>query len=221
VIQVANTVLTTAKGREVWTGRLLGATPTQAEPKNLGWGTGGVAGGPFTAAVTDVAPFQEAAEARIAATSSLVTTTTTNDTYQLTGAVFTSLSNQTIAEVFACDSATKPFSTTVTGGTAVGSNSGTTLTTAASYTPANNTYVQVRGEVMLVTAGTGTTSLTVTRGQNGSTASSAIASGDQVTLGNPPGTATANGSMFIHASFTGLPLNTNDTLTPVLSMKIT
>ncbi len=218
---MTNTVVTTAKGREVWTGRLIGATPSQAEPKNLGWGTGGAAGGPFTAAVTDVAPFQESAEARIAATSSQVTTTTTNDTYQLAGATFTSLSNQSIAEVFASDSATKPFSTTVTGGTAVGSNSGTTLTVAASYTPANNTYIQVRTEVMLVTAGSGTTSLTVSRNQNGSGALSTIANGDQVTMGNPPGTATANGTLFIHASFSALPLNTNDTLTPTLQMKIT
>lgn len=202
----------TAKGREVIVGRMQGGTPTQVEPNIVGWGTGGVAGGPFTAAVTDVAPFSEASEARVTGTSSTVTTTTTNDTYQVV-ATITAGGNKTIAEVFQTDSATKPFSTTVAaGGTANGSNSGTSLNTAASYTPANNTFIQVRTECLKVTAGTGTTALTVTRGQNSSTAISTIATGDQVTTGNPPGTATANSTMFLHGDFTGVALNTNDSI---------
>lgn len=217
---MANTVVVTAKGREVISGRMIGASPTQNEPKQLGWGTGGVAGGPFTAATTDVAPFQEGAESRVAGTSSQVTTTTTNDTYQVVGTI-TSLSNQTIAEVFLSDSSTKPFSTTVAAGGVVGSSSATTLNTAASYTPANNTYVQIRSEVMQVTAGTGTTALTVTRGANGSSAIATIAASDIVTLGNAPGTSTANATLYLHASFTGLSLNTNDSIQSTIQVKHT
>lgn len=215
---MANTVLVTSKGREVIAGRMIGTTPTQLEPKNLGWGTGGVAGGPFTAAVTDVGAFQEGSEVRVAGTSSIVTTTSTNDTYQVQGTI-TSLSNQTIAEVLLSDSTTKPFSTTVAAGGVVGSSSATTLNVAANYTPANGTYVQVRSEVMQVTAGTGTTALTVVRGANGSTAIATIAVADIVTTGNPPGVATANSSLYLHASFTGLALNTNDSLQSTIQVK--
>lgn len=209
---MANTVKVTSKGREVIAGRMVGGTPTQAEPLNVGWGTGGVGtGSPYTAALTDVNAFKEAAEARVAGTSSLVTTTTPNDTYQVVGTI-TSASGQTIAEALLSDSATKPFATTVAAGGVVGSSSNTTLNTGASYTPANNTYVQVDTEVMKVTAGTGTTALTVTRAQNGSAAIATISASDVVTLGNPPGTSTANATQFVHATFTGLALNTNDAI---------
>jgi hypothetical protein len=211
---LSNTVKVTSKGREVIAGRMIGSTPTQAEPLNVGWGTGGVGtGSPYTAALTDVAAFREGAESRTAGSSSKVTTTTANDTYQVTGTIV-SLSGQTIAEALLSDSATQPFATTVAagGGTVIGSNSNTSMNTAASYTPANNTYVQVDTEVMKVTAGTGTTSLTVTRAQNGSSAISTIAAADVVTMGNPPGVATANGTLFVHATFSGLPLNTSDSI---------
>lgn len=217
---MANTVVVTSKGREVIANRMIGTSPTQTEPKIMGWGTGGVAGGPFTAAVTDVAAFTEAAESRVTGTSSVVTTTTTNDTYQVVGTI-TSLSNQTIAELLLSDSSTKPFTTTVAAGGVVGSAVSTTLNTAASYTPANNTYVQIRTEVMQVTAGSGTTALTVTRGANGSTAISTIAASDTVTLGNAPGTSTANATLYLHASFTGLALNTNDSIASTVQVKYT
>jgi len=212
---VATTVVVTSKGREVIAGRMTGAA---TEPSKMGWGTGGIAGGPFTAATTDVAPFSEASEARVTGTSSIATTTTTNDSYQVIGTI-TSGSTQTIAEVFLSDSATKPFSTTVAAGGVVGSSSATTLNTAASYTPANNTSVQIRTEVMTVTAGTGTTALTVTRGANGSAAIATIAVADQATMGNAPGTATANGTLYLHASFTGLALNNGDSLQSTVTVK--
>lgn len=203
---MATTVVYTRRARDLITSWINGGAVTI--PKIVGWGNSAAAP---TAAATDVAPFGEAAEARVTGTSSVVTTTTTNDTFQVVGTI-TSASGQTINESILALSTTKPFSTTVTGGTAVGSNSGTTLTVAASYTPANGTYIQVRSEVLLVTAGTGTTSLTVTRAQNGSTAISTIANSDPVTLGNPPGTSGNNGDLFMHASYTGLALNSGDAL---------
>jgi hypothetical protein len=212
---LATVVVYTGRAKDLITSWINGGSVTV--PKAVGWGNSAAAP---TAATTDVAPFGEAAEARVTGTSSVVTTTTTNDTYQVVGTI-TSASGQTINESILALSTTKPFSTTVAGGTVVGSNSGTTLTTAASYTPANGTYIQVRGEVMLVTAGTGTTSLTVTRGQNGSTASSAIATSDPVTLGNPPGSSVANADLFIHASYPGLALNALDALQATFKLQFT
>lgn len=60
------------------------------EPNFVGWGTG--AG---TTAITDTTLFTEAAETRATGTSTRVTTTATNDTYQVVGTL-TSLSAQTI-----------------------------------------------------------------------------------------------------------------------------
>ena len=71
-------------GLDITTNRLLGSG---TEPKNIGWGTG--AG---TAARTDTTLFTEALVSLAAGTtdhtvgtSSRITTTTTNDTYQVTG----------------------------------------------------------------------------------------------------------------------------------------
>lgn len=72
------TVLTNA-GRDILTNRILGSG---TEPKFIAWGTG--AG---TAAATDTTLFTEGPEARTTGTSSRVTTTTTNDTYQVVGTI--------------------------------------------------------------------------------------------------------------------------------------
>lgn len=209
----------TAKGRDITTARIKG---TGTEPLNVGWGGGGVAGGPFTAATTDVGPFNELAEVRTAGTSSQVTTTTANDTYQVVGTI-TATGARTVCEVFLSDSSTKPFSTTVASGAVIGSNSATTFTSGASYTPANNTYIQIRTEVLKVTAGTGTTSLTVTRAQNGSAAISTIAASDAVTGGNIPGGTgdQTGGALFVHADHGSSTLATNDSITYTVQCKFT
>jgi hypothetical protein len=64
-------------GKAIFHNRLKG---TGTEPVYTAWGTG--AG---TAAIADTTLFTESAEARVAGTSSVVTTTTTNDTYQVVG----------------------------------------------------------------------------------------------------------------------------------------
>lgn len=220
---MANTVLLTARGREVNQNRL-GANPgTFAEPKVIGWGTGGIAGGPFTAATSDVGMFQEAPESRVTGTSSIVTTTTTNDTYQVVGSITcTQGGGETIAEMLLALGTTKPTTNTVAASGVVGSSSNTTLNTGSTFSPGNNGYVQIRTEVMQVTAGSGSTALTVTRGANGSSAISTIAVGDIVTAGNAPGsTVVSNGDMFLHASFSGLPLNLNDSISFTTTLKIT
>ena len=81
------TVVTNA-GKTLKMNRLRGVG---TEPTYIGWGTG--AG---TAAITDTALFTEASEARVSGTSSVVTTTTTNDTYQLVGTLTVAGAGKTI-----------------------------------------------------------------------------------------------------------------------------
>ena len=147
-----------------------------------------------------------------------MTTTTPSDTYQVTG-TFTSAGSQTIAEVALSDSASKPFAST--WAPAPTGTSGTSGTLAASYTPANNTYIQCRGEVMQVTAGTGTTSLTLVRASNGSTAVSQ-SNGDTVTAGNIPGVSTVtNGSLLFHSAHGSQVLALNDQVAYTLKVQLT
>lgn len=222
---MTNTVLLTSTGRNILLDRFrnLGGTTYPNEPKVIGWGTGGIAGGPFTAATTDVGMFNEAPEARVTGTSSITTTTTTNDTYQVTGTITcTQSGGETIAEMLLADSATKPAVNTVAAGGVAGSSSATTLNTGSAFTPGTNSYVQVRTEVLEVTAGSGTSALTVTRAANNSAAISSIAVGDVVTAGNAPGsTVVANGDMFLHASFSGIGLSLSDSVAFTCTVQLT
>ncbi len=83
------TVGITNIGRNIVQGRLKGGqaadTPGSAEPNQLGWGTGNATGAPIAFDRTQTALSAEAAEARVAATSALATTTTSNDTYTAEG----------------------------------------------------------------------------------------------------------------------------------------
>lgn len=206
----------TAKGREIIWNRLKGSG---SEPVNLAWGNNPAS---LSEASTDVAMFKEASESRVVGASSLVTTTTTNDTYQATG-TFTSASGQTIAEVGLFDSSTKPTAvdSVQTGSGVIGSSSSTSLTVATGGNFAANEYIQVRTEVMKITS-IASNVLTVTRAQNGTTAISTIASGDTVTGGNPPGnTAVTGGSMAFHSAHGAQTLSTNDQVSYTLTIKLT
>lgn len=86
-------------GKAVLSGRMIGATPTQNEPKYLGWGTGAGAG---SSSSTDLST--PATEARVSGTSSQFTTTNTNDTYQVTGTI-TASGAKTITNVGLFDAA--------------------------------------------------------------------------------------------------------------------
>lgn len=199
----------TRTGKAVQAGRMTGATPTQNEPKYLCWGTNPV---PTTAAITDVALFFESTEARTAGTASLQTTTYTNDTIQWTGTI-TATATRIIQEAALADSATQPAQGTVAAGGVVGSSVSTTLNTGATFSPTNTGYIQIRGEVMAVTAGSGTTTLTVTRAQNGSSAIATIAASDNIGVGNIPGTTTTTGGTFLaHADFPAINLSSGDSI---------
>ena len=86
-------------GKAIISGRMFGATPTQTEPRYLGWGTGAGAG---AAGSTDLST--PAAEARTAGTSSQVTTSVTNDTHQVVGTI-TATGAKTITNVGIFDAA--------------------------------------------------------------------------------------------------------------------
>lgn len=207
----------TAKGREVIAGRMRGSSPTQAEPLNLLWGNNPAG---LTAAATDVAPFKEASESRVAGTSSVVTTTTPSDTYQVTG-TFTSGSTQSIAEVALSDSASKPTAVDAvqTSSGVIGSNSSTNLIVANGANFSVNQYIQIRTEVLKITA-ISTNTLTVTRAQNGSTAISTIALNDVVTGGNIPGVSNVtNGTVFFKADHGAQNLSSGDQVSYTLTTK--
>jgi hypothetical protein len=92
--------LVTNQGKAIITARLIGgASPTQAEPRYVGWGTGAAAG---SASSTDVST--PATEARVAGTSSQFTTTATNDTHQII-ATLTANGTKTITNVGVFDAA--------------------------------------------------------------------------------------------------------------------
>lgn len=227
---MSTTVLVTFTGYSVVTGRMKGSTPTQAEPLYMGWGTGGVAS-IYTAATSDVGPFNEGSSSdystRITGTSSQVTVTTTDDTYQVTGTITCGVGGgETIGEMFLADNSTRAPATTVAAGasTVIGSTTNTTMNVAShtGFPGSGNYYVQVDSEVMEVTGGQGTTTWTVVRAQNGSSAYGSIAAADAVTAGNIPGSTTiTGGTVFTHASFSpGLALNLNDSITGTFKVTV-
>lgn len=78
---------------------MFGATPTQAEPHYIGWGTGAGAG---SASSTDLST--PASEARANGTSSQFTTSVTSDTHQVVGTL-TAAGSKTITNVGVFDAA--------------------------------------------------------------------------------------------------------------------
>ena len=86
-------------GHAIVTNRMIGSG---TEPKFVAWGTG--AG---TAAASDTTLFTESTdESRTSGTSSRVTTTNTNDTYQVVGTITVATSNKTITNVGLFDAST-------------------------------------------------------------------------------------------------------------------
>jgi hypothetical protein len=219
---MTNFVHVTRTGCNMLWSRFYAGNATYATvPGDMGWGLGGNSGngnfglGAGSAATTDVGLFQEAPESRVVSSGTALTTTTfTNDTLQFIGTLTcTQGGGETISEMGLFDQTTKPFSgTVVSTSTVIASTSGTALTLGANYTPGNSSYVQVDSEVMEVTAGTGGTSLTVTRAANGSAAYAHVAASDVVTAGDAPGSTVVGERMFLHGSFTGLALNNGDSI---------
>lgn len=212
------------------------------QPKFIGWGTANGSNatsvqlpasapaayppGPSTAGTgqwSDIAPFQEAAEARVTGTNTVTNNTVASSfsTYQLTGTI-TSGSAQSIGESFITMSATKQYETTLNG-TLPTSNTSMTVTT---NWPAVSTpfYLQIDNEVIQVSATSSTLiASTIVRAQNGSSVVG-HSTGTAVNLGNPPGVGGSNpnnGDLFAHAGFQALALNNGDSIAFTWQINVT
>lgn len=206
----------TLKGRDLETTALTASTA----PGMYGtWGTNPSA---LTALKTDVAMFAErvGSETRTSVSPTVQTTTTVNDTWQYQYTM-TATGTVSIGETGIFNASTQPAQATVaTGAGVIGSASSTALTTNASFSPGNNNYIQIRTEFMEVTAGSGTTSLTVVRMNNvaanlggGSGSITTIAANDPIDPGNPPGqTGITGGNMLIHADHSSDGLSSGDSI---------
>lgn len=164
----------------------------------------------LTAAATDIALFSEISP-RLIATTSQIQTTTVGDTLELVG-TFTATANTTVGEAGITDTYTvPPVGFLQPSSTVIASISGDQVVSNTPLSPGNGGYIQIRGEVMLVTAGSGTTTLTVTRGQAGTSPLGTLAINDPIAQGNPPGsTAVQGGYLYAKADFGGI----SYTLTP-------
>lgn len=87
-------------GKGVYNNRLKNGATGATEPNYVGWGTG------TGAVITGTALAAAATEARVAGTSSLVTTSTTNDSYQVVGTITVAGAAKTISEVGLFDALT-------------------------------------------------------------------------------------------------------------------
>ena len=95
---MADNFTVTNDGLEIVANRLKG---TGNEPKYIAWGTGVT-----IASATDTALETALPEARINGTSSIVTTNTTNDTYQVVGTLTKATASANVTEVILNDATT-------------------------------------------------------------------------------------------------------------------
>jgi hypothetical protein len=95
---MANVV--TNVGKAIIAKRMIGSSPTQTEPKFVGWGTG-----TGTAAAADTALATEASESRVSGTGSTVTGSVTDDTHRVVGTL-TAGGAKTITEAGVFDAST-------------------------------------------------------------------------------------------------------------------
>lgn len=222
---MANANVATYSGRSIIWNRMKG---NGTEGKNIGWGTSATT----ASAIADVNLFTPATEARTAGTSTLLTTTQLADTYQVTGAITCLVGAKTITEVGLFDTTTLSPTTTVATLT-IGATSAI-IGSATGFPGSLNYYVQVDNEILLVTAGQGTTTQTFTRGVLGSAAATHVA-GATYTLGGDGGAGTGGatsgqtatvaaaqgGNMFVHADFAGIALSINDAINFTIKDQLT
>lgn len=224
---MTNNTVATYPGRGIIWQRMKSAG---AEAKNIQWGTTGITG----SASQNVNLFGPQTEVRTAGTSSIVTTTSLGDTYQVTGTIVCAVGAKTIAEAGLFD-AVSPASltTTVTNSLATAATSVLTLGTSLAGA-AGNFYAQLETETVLVT-GAASTTLTCTRGVLG-TSTLVHSGGVPITMGGDGGvggwttaqtvnaasmTASYGGNLFIHADFAGIALNVNDSISFTFSDTLT
>jgi hypothetical protein len=193
---LANTLIT-AIGKAICADRIR-ATPATytSAPKQIGHG--GYTTGTKTGSVTDQALLFER-ETRVAGTESTVTTTYTGDTYQVQGTISVTATYSANEAMLNDTAGSASFHTTLNG----------SLTSAATSIVVNNAgpsaafVAQIEDEVINVTAGGNTTTWTATRGYQGSTAAAHATSCD---------VGKVTGNMFMSATFTGIGVNSGDSI---------
>lgn len=214
---MANAATATFPGRSILWARMRGLG---TEAKNIGWGTGAQTG----SANSNVNLFGPATEARTAGTSTMIATSFLADTYQVTGSIVCAVGAKTITEAGLFDTTTLSPTTTISNSLTTASTV-ITIGSSTGFPGSGNYYNQLLNETVLVTAGQGTATITVTRAQLGSAAAVA-ASGSAFTLGGDGGAnanatlggqtatvaASAGGSSFAHADFAGIALAVNDSI---------
>jgi len=213
--------------KQVFSARMIGSSPTLAEPLNIGFGQGDPAGTRVTALTSDKGLAGEivangSQSTRVVGTSSQQTTTNTNDTYQVIGTITCNLvGGLQIVEAGMFSSSAFPAQTTVaTQGVLSGTSGGTFTVASATGFPGSGNYdIQIDQEVLTVTSGQGTTTWTITRGVNGSTAA-AHSVGAYVTNANATGTG-LSGYMAAKGDFALITLAQNDTLQLTASIQFT
>ena len=216
---MANAATATFSGRSIITARL---KSLGTEPKNIGWGTGTVT----SSANSDVNLFAPATEARqSASTSTMIATSFLADTYQVVGSITCLVAGKTITEAGLFDSPT--LSPTATLAATITSGAVTVFSLSGAVGPASgNFYAQIGNEVVLVTGGQNTTTVTAVRAQLGSSAPANYPASTPFTVGGDGGayvnaglggatatwTAALGGSMFAHADFAGIAVSVNDSI---------
>lgn len=212
-------------GKQVFAGRQRGGTPTQAEALNVGFGQGNPNGTRITALTSDKGLAGEyvangAQTTRLAGTSSLQTTTNTNDTWQVTGTQTCNLGGGlALVEVGLFDANAYPGADTVaTLGVLTGTGTGTfTVSSGTSFATAAADY-EMDQEVMTCTR-SGTTMTITARGVNGSTAAAHSGTPNIICVSN---SGTGNGgTMAAKSDFAVINQAQNDTLTPTLKVQFT
>lgn len=202
----------------------------------IGWGYPGGTGGPTnTALITDVNLFGPGIESRVAATTGLASANQLGDTIVFTGTI-TATGTRTINEVGLFESSSQS-PTGVTNSTAANATTttvGLAGAGAANLVTAGVYLAQWDNEIVAVTAGAGSNTLTVTRGVLGSTAAAHNAS-VPFTAGGDGGAHAANssigvatwspisangGSIIAHCDFANIGLNLNDSIAFTLKTQL-
>lgn len=202
--------------KQVFSARMIGSSPTMAEPLNIGFGQGDPAGTRVTALTSDKGLAGEIVSngsqtARIAGTSSQQTTTNPSDTYQVVGTLTCNLGGGLqIVEAGLFSANPFPGQTTIaTLGALSGTGTGTTTLASGAGLPTASTDYQIDQEVITGTL-SGTTLTISARGANGSTAA-AHSTNAVITVASPTGTG-ANGYMACKGDFALISLAQNDSL---------
>lgn len=232
---MANNVNVTNRGFEYICQYLSGTATTSGwtYPTFIGWGGAngynsasvllpalGASSTQGTGQWSDVAPYQEFTETRVAGTPTVVSNSAAAGTVgtQIIGTL-TASTGESVGESFLVFNSTKPGSFTLNSNV----TSVATAFTVATGSLVQGAYYQVNNEVVKLTTASGTVASVVARAQNGSTANTAKTN-DIITFGNVPGAGPSNpsnGDMFAHAGFQSLALNSGDSIQFTWTVNIT